>query len=55
MTVACRRCKADIESRLIGGLLVWQHRNRAIDHPALPPVKVAEPSESEKRAIYGDR
>jgi hypothetical protein len=56
MTASCRRCKADIFQRYTGTMAVWTHGNRRdLDHPAVPLVKVAPPSESEKRAAWGDR
>ena len=55
---ACRRCGAEIHERYVGTVRIWAHVNRSIDHlvlPPIPPRKVAPPTESEKRAMWGDR
>ncbi len=49
--LTCRRCGKPI--RLHG--IIWMHTKPSIAHAAMPPVKVAPPSESEQRAMYGDR
>jgi hypothetical protein len=56
MTASCRRCKADIFQRYTGSTPVWTHGNRRdLDHPAVPLVKVAPITESERRLMDGNR
>ena len=55
---ACRRCGAEIHERYVGTVRIWAHVNRSIDHlvlPPIPPRKIAPLTESEKRAMWGDR
>jgi hypothetical protein len=41
--------------RFVGTTRVLIHANRKIDHPVTAPRKVSPPSESELRALHGDR
>lgn len=50
----CARCQGEVIQRFVGATPILVHVNRSIDHPVIVR-KVAPLTESEKRALAGDR
>jgi hypothetical protein len=52
----CRTCGQPIERREWKGLTIWGHKaNPTFQHHYAKPKRIAPPTESELRALHGDR